>query len=331
MFKIHDFSNNKFDQWLPWGGITYESMVRNKDDSILAVIQYDPLPVKHKHFSKNDFPEFPKGWSLWFDRCHTKENDALYIVICWNPFRDRRHNNTNVLHPKLSVQNNDEAYFMAEITGFIKQLRRYTKCRLLNYQEIYDYFSFVISIGTKTVQMPEVPMYMDVDFSSFVKVEFLSNGITIDDKRIVMLNLPSVPTDELYKFFSFFEEINYRYVRRMLTMTRQDAEKEMSEYTKKWCPGRTSIKDAIMDGILSEFNGYFYNAFIFCIEKDEYTEFIKLLRKASAKLSLAYVLENYNLKDAWWGCVPGCFAANITPPVIGFESLAELLLYEEVE
>lgn len=333
MFKIHDFNNDKFDQWLPWGGITHEHVLHNKDESLLGVIRYNPLP-SGEHVSieeKNVFPDFIMGWSIWTDKQHIPGQDAYYIAICWNPFFNKKGMITNTLSDEYSSFDEYERYFESVLVKIADRLSAYTECQLLNYQGIYNYLSFVISIGNKYVKMPDIPMYMDADFSSFVKVDFPSNSITIDDQRIVMINLPSVPDDELYMLFDFFTDINYRYSRRLLFMDKTAAEKDLEKYTNKWCPGRDSIKDVITDSILSDVNGYFYNAFIFLIDKSDYIEFIKLVRKATAKLGLVNIVESFNLKDSWWGCIPGCYSANITPPVMGFDSVLDLLLHKEVE
>lgn len=331
MFKIHDFENNKFDQWLPWGGITHDHVLRNKDESLLGIIRYKPLSTEIILESMEKvFPDFEMGWSIWTDRQHIPGHDAYYISICWNPFFDKKHNITNTLSDYCASYDDYESYFESVLNKIAHNLSLYTECQVLNYQGIYNFLSFVISLGNKYVTMPDIPMYMDVDFSSFCKVDFPPNSVTVDDQRIVMLNLPSVPEEELYKLFSFFEDINYRYSRRLLYINKETAGKFLDEYTSKWCSGRDSIKEVITDSIISEVNGYFYNAFIFLIDKKDYIEFIKLIRKATGQLALSNIIESYNLKDSWWGCIPGCFSANITPPIMGFNSMMELLLHEEV-
>lgn len=326
MFKIHNYDNNTFDQWLPWGGITHEHIVRNKDDSLLAILSYAPIGQEESAGIKQQvFPEFIKGWSFWSDRHHTKDRDIYYVAICWNPFFDKKRQIVNTLSDYCSDIDHYESYFESEIIKIADNLRVYTSCQMLNYQEIYNYLAFTISIGTKNVKMPEIPIYMDVDFSSFVSIGFTANGILIDDKRIVMLSLPSAEKEDMEKFFRLFEDINYRYVRRMLLMSRQDAEADIASYTKKWCPGRESIREVITNSVLGGFNGYYYSSFIFLIDKSEKQEFVKVVSDAAAKLGLVCIAESYNLKDSWWGCIPGCFTANINPPVIGFGSALDVL------
>ena len=36
---------------------------------------------------------------------------------------------------------------------------------------------------------------------------------------------------------------------------------------------------------------------------------------------------NYHQKNVWWGSLSGMFRSNIVPPVVGFESLDELLAH----
>ena len=40
---------------------------------------------------------------------------------------------------------------------------------------------------------------------------------------------------------------------------------------------------------------------------------------------MPFAFESYNLKEYFWGSIPGLFLANVRPPVTGFSYLAEFL------
>ena len=44
-------------------------------------------------------------------------------------------------------------------------------------------------------------------------------------------------------------------------------------------------------------------------------------------MELPYLVENYHQKNVWWGSLPGMFRSNIVPPILGFDSLDELLAH----
>ena len=39
-WKEYQLDNKSIADWLPWGALTHESVMRNKDDSVLGVIRY---------------------------------------------------------------------------------------------------------------------------------------------------------------------------------------------------------------------------------------------------------------------------------------------------
>ena len=42
-------------------------------------------------------------------------------------------------------------------------------------------------------------------------------------------------------------------------------------------------------------------------------------------MECGYILESFNLKEVFWGSLPGLYLANNVPPLIGFQHLEELL------
>lgn len=81
--------------------------------------------------------------------------------------------------------------------------------------------------------------------------------------------------------------------------------------------------------ILGNFNGYCWNGFIFRLDESDYENFYSDMEEYLTGKEIPFVFEHYNLKDVWWGSLAGLFLANITPPLIGFNSAEEFILHKE--
>ena len=90
-WKEYQLDNKSIADWLPWGALTHESVMRNKDDSVLGVIRYQRFsPLRKRLFSewKNPVyvPEFRRGWSIWLEEQHPTEGEAACFLAVWARF-----------------------------------------------------------------------------------------------------------------------------------------------------------------------------------------------------------------------------------------------------
>ena len=207
---------------------------------------------------------------------------------------------------------------------FTNKIQQITTAKLIEYQELLDFLSFSLSLGENYVKMPPVPLALDVYISDPNKFEFAANDIFINDKRVMIVTLPSLPNPE--ELFDFFARVPYRYVRRLLMFNKEEAEKDMEKYLGSWCNGRKTTLDRIKQDIISNVNGYCHNGFIFHLPKDDYDEFQQYVTDVLTDLELPFIIEKFNLKDTWWGSLTGMYLSNITPPLVGFSSVTELLV-----
>ena len=82
---------------------------------------------------------------------------------------------------------------------------------------------------------------------------------------------------------------------------------------------------------MSKLNGYCWNGFIFSVDAAEYENFQESLSEYFQVQEFSFVFEHYNLKDVWWGSLPGVYLANVTPPIVGFDSVEGFILHREPE
>lgn len=312
-------------EWLPWGGLVRDSVAKSKDGSFFGILEHGPLPAE-------EIPaiDFPKGWSLWAEQQHTGKEDRFFLVVCWNPFWGAIDHDAaeNALMGRKIRRRQTADYFLEELSRIADGIRRVdASCRILEHQEILDFLSFSLSLGETHAEMPEAPLYLDVLLSEPLHAAFEENGLSVCGKSVMVLSLPSFPRgavlDEIRQIFS---GISFRYVRRLLAMNEEDAEAGMKTYAKGWCRGRGYIKRAILDGLLSDMNGYADEQIIFLLSPEIRGQAIPHIRSRMDALGIPYILETYNLKDVWWGSLAGCFRANIRPILSGFGTFREFLI-----
>ena len=91
-WKEYHLDNKTIADWLPWGALTHENVMRNKDDSVLGVIRYkrfDPPQRIPFYEWKNPIylPSFRRGWSIWLEEQYAEDGDVeCFLTLCWNPF-----------------------------------------------------------------------------------------------------------------------------------------------------------------------------------------------------------------------------------------------------
>lgn len=326
LLKEFDVDDTAVDEGLPWGGLTLPHVMRQKGGSFFSVIEY--ATYERTALTKNlALPEFQRGWAMWNESQHTPDSDRNFIVLFWNPFETKAEPLIeNALGEKVSK--GDELKYFGEVAEkFCCELSKNTAAKLLAYQELLDFLSFTLTLDATAVAMPEVPLYLDALLSQDVQFQFKANDIFINGKRVFVVTLPTVLNP--WRLFDRIKNFRYRYVRRMLMFSKPEAELELKKYDCKWCPRRKVMLEEIESGVLSEFNGYYYNGIIFHLEEPEYEAARQCLAEYLTSEGVPFIFEKFNLKDVWWGSLPGVFLANITPPVTGFDSLEEFLLTKD--
>ena len=324
--KEYEIDDTAVEEWLSWGGLTRPTVLRQKGGSCFSVIEYK-VYEKSLLTKTMEFPKFQRGWAMWTERQHSEEGDRDFVVIFWNPFVNGNYIE-NALGKKI-LKGKFLDYFCAEVEKIYKELTKVTTARILEYQELIDFLTYSLTLGEEKVLMPEVPLYLDALLSQDVNFEFKANDILVNGKKIMILSLPTMP--EVFEMFADFEKINYRYVRRILFFDDKESAEEWKEYSSKWCESRKTMLKKIEESVLQEATGYFWNGFIFHLDEANYESFRNYVEENLNGRELLYVLESYNLKDVWWGSLAGMYLANITPPLVGFNSAENLLLSTKVK
>jgi len=329
-WKEYDIDDEDIAEWLPWEGIVRPTVMKNKDGSFFGVIEYIPYISSEKI----KYCNYQNGWNIWSEKQHRQGNDRYFLTISWNPIYDRALKAENTLTACFVDEKKATDYFAEEIQTLTNDITAVTTCHLLEYQEILDFLSFTLSFGENSVILPENSLYLDLDIllSQDLNVKFLGNDISMNEKTLLVLTLPSILEMSIMNIlYKAFAGITYRYVQRILLFGKKMAQEDLEKYVSNWCNGRKSLRETMTANLLSNLNGYYTASLFFLLSDDDYDKIRDYCKEILNTLEIPYFLENYNLKDVWWGSIPGIFRANINAPITGFSSLDELLVQRENE
>lgn len=323
--KEYKIDDTAVSEWLPWGGLLLPYIMRQKDGSYFSVIKYSSYI--ENTIKKIVHLEYKRGWAIWVEKQH-KNSDAYFITICWNPFYNSTGKISNVLTPAQVIRPDELTYFDNTIKKIEEDISVVLPdCKLLECQQLLDFLAFTLSFGLKEIEPPPIYLYLDIYLSENININFGDNNILINDKTVMILSLPGCPNQTVIdKISGLFKNTPYRYVKRLLMLNKKEAKIDYKKYTKGWCDNRSVIKSMVMADLISDINGYYSENFLILLNKDIYYQIQKNCREFLADLKIPYILESYNLKDIWWGSIPGIFRANIVPPLTGFKFLDELLI-----
>ena len=310
------------EEWIPWGGIVRPSVMKQKNGSMFSIITYNPYTTD----LSETLPlwEFRRGWVIWNEHQHCADLPGQdYLILGWNPFyATGRTYVENALRPKISI-NETVTYFEKEVQRFLADFQKLTPSRLLEYQEIMDVLSFSLAMREDRQKLPDCPLYMDALLSQDIDFQFGSNDVFINGKRVCVVSL-FVP-NEMDKIYSCLEPMTYRHTRRLLLFNEKEAKRDFLRYTGKWFPTRSVLRHMATDDIISTYNGYYTDTFLFHLDQANDASFRAFFTEMLDQESLPYVVEEYNLKKVFWGSLPGLYLANAEPSITGFQDLAEFL------
>lgn len=319
--KEYNVDESNIVEWLAWGGIVRPSVMRQKDGSFFSVIKYNP----YRNTEKIPFMDFSAGWIVHNEQQHTSDGkDEHFLVITWNPSHTARGSISDNTLDRKEVRDRDYPdYFESEIKKISEYLAKFTEAEVLEYEKLLDYLQFALNNEYKNIELPEVPLYIDALLTQDNEYLFYDNDIAINKKHIVLLSFKDLQSSAVIA--EAVQNLDYRYVRRLVMLDKNEAEKALKRYSSSWCSSRQSVKNLMMENILKEYNGYFNEGFVFSVPEEKVKKLKDYLSAYLIEYGIPFIIEDFNMKDIWWGFIPGNIYASIYPPVLGFSSFEDLL------
>ncbi|MEN6623786.1 MAG: hypothetical protein ABFD50_19830, partial [Smithella sp.] len=302
---------------LPWGGLIHTAIVRNKDDDLMGFFQdastEQPQTAGFKQPLQN-------GWCLWTEKQHgfdlAQSVDRFFITLVWNPFFNKEGQVVNALDHTIMSREERIPYFYNLLQEIERIFQKRADIRLLTNESVLSYLRSTLTTSRPVPQAP-VPLYLDALLSQNLRFVMREDDLEIDGKTIGIITPLGYPEPgALQTLFAQYEAFPYRFVRRFLFCDEHTFQKEQNRYMSRWCSGRKSMLHFLKSRIQGQLSGYDTSSFLFF--HDNATKLQQTLADAEAvmrQLEIPSILERFNLKDIFWGSLPGIFRANLVPPV----------------
>lgn len=342
-FQEYHIDLTKMHEYLPWGGLLYPQVVRNKDGSLMGFIEYttirDDIPDA---VGKEKIDEFPRGWALWIEQQHFEGEYQRVITLLWQPHIDKKNQRVlNTLDDRPLLEPETGKYFVRVLKDLCTDLSATVFAQILTGEYIFSYLQSTLAgkfCHTDYLQDKKEPLYLDAVLSR--DIEFTVFGNKTEKKNDIEINshLISIVTPLGYPdmavlgtLFKAFRDMDYRFVRRFIFVDEETAKKEMKRYMKDWCMGRSSVREFMKKHLINQFNGTYTNSFIFHFTEEEREEKEEYIGRVFEAIGQTYILENYSRKQCWWGSILGIHRANQIIPLQGVDRLGDLLVFTEEE
>lgn len=332
-WKEYSLENKEVQDWVVWEALTHESVLRSKDDSVLGVIRYKPF--QRKEGAGVSLPAFSQGWVMNIEEQHGEAGEACFLTLTWNPFLSLKGDKVENALGENAAMTLDamEQHMFSVLDTLASRFPPEAKAKILKYQEIIDYLAFSLSHGRMYVEMPDVPVDLDVYLTQDFTANFSKNLITFGEETFLILTLPAFLGAMEKTLRRIIEEmarggIPCRHVQRILFFDEKEARKEMERRDRMglWCRSRKYIKELIEAPLHGKFHGYYNNTLVALVKTENYARTVAYLRKLFYETQEFYIIENFNAKQRWWGTIPAHFRAGVAAPICAFQNLEDLLM-----
>ena len=329
----YSLENKEVQDWVVWEALTHESVLRSKDASVLGVIRYKPF--ERKEGAGISLPAFSQGWVMNIEEQHGEAGEACFLALTWNPFLSLKGDKVENALGENAAMSIDamEQHMFSVLDTLASRFPPEAEAKILKYQEIIDYLAFSLSHGRMYVEMPDVPVDLDVYLTEDFTADFSKNLITFGEETFLILTLPAFLGAMEKTLRRIIEEMEHahipcRHVQRILFFDEKEARKEMERRDRMglWCRSRKYIKELIEAPLHGKFHGYYNNTLVALVKTENYARTVAYLRKLFYETQEFYVIENFNAKQRWWGTIPAHFRAGVAAPICAFQNLEDLLM-----
>lgn len=233
------------------------------------------------------------------------------------------------------------------------------EAEFLSDQELLTYLHSTISPKLHQVSTPETPMYLD----AFLADTPLIGGLTpkLGEHHVRTISILSFPTFTLPALLDQLNQLplNYRWVSRFIALDKQEAEKELKRYKKRWFAKRKGMMqmlqevftksesalfdtaavekardaDVALQELAEDYVVYgYYTATITVMHEN--LEQVNVMQREVERvingLGFTTIAETFNAVEAWLSSIPGQAYANVRAPLLHTLNLAHLMPFSAV-
>lgn len=245
--------------------------------------------------------------------------------------------------------------YQIEVSRIVHLLQNvFPEVRALNDTELLTYVHATISTKRHPITPPEVPMYLDAVLADSALVTGFEPRL--GDKHLKVVSIKGFPGRSTPGLLDKLNRlgIEYRWVTRFIPLDKSDAEKELTQYKRRWFAKRKSVttmlkelvtssesimadSDAVAkaedaDAALQEVSddlvayGYFTTTIVLLGGDTERLQSeAREIERLINGLGFTTILEDINAVDAWLGTIPGNTRNNVRRPLLNTLNLAHLI------
>ena len=124
---------------------------------------------------------------------HGEAGEACFLALIWNLFLSMKGEKVENALGENAAMSLDamEQHMFSVLDTLASRFPPEAEARILKYQEIIDYLAFSLSHGRLYVEMPDVPVDLDVYLTQDSTADFSKNLITFGEEIFLILTLPA--------------------------------------------------------------------------------------------------------------------------------------------
>lgn len=306
--------DTKLYEWVPWGGFIHERVLRNKDDSLMAAFSYQAkIEAENRPSFSFLSTHIQDGWVFWLERQCFAGHLEDYLFVLWQPLAAAGNQVSQKQKAWL-------AHFLEVLQGIEREMASVAEIRPLEPKLFLTALYRAICFAKEKLPFPEIALYLDAYITQDIAFEILPNTFRVNHQSLAAYSVKylEVHGQDLQRLLFDTLPKDYRFSRRWVCLSPDQAKREMARYTKGWFSNRRAIRAAALDDLLFDMAGFCTNAFFVFAPDDEALEPVKAyLGDAFQTMQIPYIEERRNFKETFWGSLPGLFRGNIVPPITG--------------
>ena len=228
------------------------------------------------------------------------------------------------------------------------------EARLLSDDDTLTYLHSTVSTKRHFVKAPEIPMYLD----ALLADSPLLGGFEprLGKAHLRTVTITGFPGSSTPGILDNLNRLNfeYRWSSRFIFLDKQEAQKELNEFRRKWFANRKSIVTVIRETITQSesvlnnsdalvksddvdialqalgadhvsFGYYTATITIMDLDKNKLDKKLRAIEKTINSLGFDTITESMNAVEAWMGSLPGLVRANVRRPILSTLNLSHLL------
>lgn len=238
------------------------------------------------------------------------------------------------------------------ITGVLASIFPYVK--YLNDDETLTYLHSTISTKNHMVKTPHTPIYLDYILPDQPIIG--GEEPQIGDSFYKVITVKGFPVETISNIFSAMSSVacEFRWVSRYICLSKEQAIKENSKYSREWFAKRKHIWAMLKESFINEESekvdidaenksiqcdqaveliqggevggGYYTNTVVlWSKDKKELERNISLVEDVINSAGYTSLSETLNVNKAWFGSIPGHCNANVRRPLINSLDFCQMI------